>query len=174
MEVTLKPIPGCPGYLAGSDGTIWSEMPGRNGRWQSLHVIQPYRDKRGYMHVTLRCNQTKRRYSVHQLVALTFHGLRPDGYVVRHRNGNASDNRPENLIYGTQAENIADKDTHGTAIRGDRSYLAKITDEQATEILRRMNAGESQAALAREFGIADATVSALKKGRIRRHLSAVA
>lgn len=136
-ESIIKPIPGCPGYLAGADGIIWSAMPGRAGRYKVLHPIRPYRDRQGYCHVTLRPAGGKRRYSVHGLVAAAFFGLRPDGLVVRHRNGNSSDNRAENLVYGTQAENIGDRQAHGTTARGERHYRAKLTDEQATEIIRR-------------------------------------
>lgn len=173
-DLRLNPIPGCSGYFAGSDGSVWSAKPGRRGRFKSLHPIRAWRDRRGYLQVTLRPNgNIKKRYSVHQLVALAFHGPCPDGKVTRHRNGDQIDNRPENLLYGTQAENIADREAHGRTVRGDRSHLAKLTDADAMEILRRVEAGESHTMLALEFGVARATVSALKSGRIRKHLSLV-
>jgi hypothetical protein len=171
--MTLQPIPGCPGYFAGSDGTIWSAMPGRHGRYKSLHPIKPYRDRDGYLQVSLRPHGPRRRYSVQSLVATAFLGLRPDGMVVRHRDGNQLDNRPENLLYGTQPQNIADRQAHGTTSRGDAHYRAKITDDQAREILRRIQAGETLTGLAREFGVTVGAVWALKTGRTRRHLSAV-
>lgn len=171
-DVTLKPIPACPGYFAGSDGSIWSAMPGRNGRYTAIHPLRLHRDKQGYLRVTIR-SVKKRSYFVHQLVAVAFHGLCPDGLVVRHGIGGQTDNRPENLRYGTQAANIADKRRDGTHICGDRSYLAKVTDDQAREIYRRANAGESRRLLAQEFGVSKAMVNALMVGRIRRHLSLV-
>lgn len=168
----IRPIPGCPGYFAGADGTIWSAMPGRWGKYESLHVLKPYRNRSGYLGVSLRSNGRRHSYLVHRLVATAFHGLRPDGMGVRHRNGNQLDNRAENLHYGTQAENIADRDSHGTTARGERQHLAKLTNEKVLAILSRLRAGESGKSLAREFGISTGTVSQLKTGRTWRHLSA--
>lgn len=173
-DATLKPIPGCPGYFAGSDGTVWSAMPGCGGRYKSLYLIRPYRDQDGYLRVTLRCNERRKGYFVHQLVALAFNGLRPDDQVTRHRNGNQLDNRPENLLYGTHADNVADRAAHGKTVRGARSHLSKLTEVQALEILARLGAGESQASLARSYGLAVSTIWGLKTGRTWRHLTAVA
>lgn len=53
-----------------------------------------------------------RRVSQHRLVAAKKYGCLPKGMVVRHINGNKQDNRPENLILGTNEENQMD---HGTA-----------------------------------------------------------
>ncbi len=172
-DLKLNPIPGCSGYFAGSDGTIWSAKPGRHGRFKSLHPMRPYRDDEGYLNVTLRPDSRRRRYFVHQLVATAFHGLCPEGLVTRHRDGDQNNNRPENLLHGTQAQNIADREAHGRTVRGDQSHLAKVTDAQALEILRRFNAGESGPSLAQAFGVTKSMVYALKHGRIRRHLAIV-
>lgn len=44
---------------------------------------------------------------VHQLVCEAFHGPKPfDGAVVIHLDENALNNRPENLKWGTQKENL--------------------------------------------------------------------
>lgn len=47
----------------------------------------------------------------HRLVALKKFGSCPATFVVRHRNGIKGDNRPENLVLGTSAENNADHNT---------------------------------------------------------------
>jgi len=172
-DATINPIPGCHGYFAGSDGTIWSSMPGRGGRYKALHALRLHRDKDGYLNVTLSVGpRGRRRYRVQRLVAVAFLGLCPDGMVTRHRNGNQLDNSAENLIYGTQPENIADRGTHGTTARGSRQHLAKLTDEHVQQIRNRIQAGESQTALAMEFGVSECSVSDIKKGRTWRHLAA--
>lgn len=173
-DVTLKPIPGCPGYFAGSDGSIWSSMPGRNDRYKTLHVIRPYADKGGYLNVSLRANGRRKRYRVQRLIAIAFHGLCPDGMVARHRDGNKRNNRPGNLVYGTQKQNIDDKHEHGTLATGERNGNAKLTDDQCREIIRRARAGEPRSALAEEFGVCLDVVSGLKTGRRRPRLSVVA
>jgi hypothetical protein len=45
-------------------------------------------------------------YGVHQVVALAFHGQPPEGRVVDHINTIKTDNRPENLEYVTNSENV--------------------------------------------------------------------
>jgi len=49
---------------------------------------------------------------------------------------------------------------HNT-MRGERHKLAKLTDAQAAELIRRALAGETRASLAREFGVSGARASAL-------------
>lgn len=46
-------------------------------------------------------------YKIHQLVCEAFHGPAPfEGAVVMHVDENAANNRPENLKWGTQKENL--------------------------------------------------------------------
>ncbi|BCK58409.1 hypothetical protein NWFMUON74_61810 [Nocardia wallacei] len=56
------------------------------------------------------------------MVADAFHGVRPPGKVVRHLNGNSHDDRPENLAYGTDAENSADSLKHGTHYNARKTH----------------------------------------------------
>jgi HNH endonuclease/CENP-B-like protein len=112
-------------------------------------------------------------HPVHALVAVAFLGPRPKGLVVCHRDGDKTNNRPANLMYATQAENVRQGMESGRMVRGDRSHLAKLTDRQAMEIVHRIEAGEAQAALAREFGVTENTIWSIKTGRTRRHLNVV-
>lgn len=52
--------------------------------------------------------------TVHQLVLEAFVGPIPPGMEVRHLNGDPTDNRLENLAYGTHSENMRDRLAHGT------------------------------------------------------------
>lgn len=48
-----------------------------------------------------------KNYKVHRLICEAFHGEAPSGaHVVIHINEDALDNRPENLRWGTQKENL--------------------------------------------------------------------
>lgn len=47
-----------------------------------------------------------RTYKAHRLVCEAFNGQPPEGAVCMHLNEDASDNRPENLAWGTQKENL--------------------------------------------------------------------
>lgn len=67
----------------------------------------------GYRLLTLCAGGKRTNRPVHQLVVLAFIGPRPEGMEVRHLNGIRSDNRLENLMYGTKKENMADRALHG-------------------------------------------------------------
>lgn len=70
---------------------------------------------KGYPHVVLYDDAGKRlnRY-VHVLVCAAFHGPKPaEDYQVRHLNGDQTDNRAENLAWGTQSDNMIDRVIHG-------------------------------------------------------------
>ena len=69
---------------------------------------------KNYSYVFLYNNGERLQMSVHSLVALAFIGPRPEGLVVRHIDGDASNNAATNLVYGTPTENEHDKRSHGT------------------------------------------------------------
>lgn len=112
----------------------WLNVPGWEGIYQvsSLgrvrntkgHVLSTYAKKSATPHLSVQLNRDgrQRRYDVHVLVCTAFHGPRPEGMGVRHRNGNAQDNRPENLCWGTQSENIRDSVAHGTHNNASKTH----------------------------------------------------
>lgn len=51
----------------------------------------------------------------HDLICIGFHGPRPTGYVVLHKDNNRWNTRPSNLKWGTQSENI--KQTYEDGLR---------------------------------------------------------
>lgn len=144
----MKPCPSFPGLFVTEDGRVFQELNISDAE----HGYKTIKTGRG----------TVRR---HTLVADAFLGKQEKGMVVRHLNGVPGDDRPENLAYGSQADNELDSLGHGTHTRGERNSLAKITDAQAVEIYRRRAAGEMGKALAREFGISEQRVADIARGR---------
>lgn len=167
------PIPGVDGYLVDEAGTVWSAKPGRHRRYRSPHAIKPWRDEGGYLHVTLRPDGEKRGYAVHVLVSLAFLGERPDGATIAHMDGNTENNRPANLAYVSQRDNIAQKWSHGTMVCGERSHLARIDDATAARIWHRIKIGASNAEVAQEFGVSRAYATAMRQGRVRKHITGI-
>lgn len=74
-------------------------------------------NKGDYLRVQLWKDGRGKTQWVHRLVLEAFIGPRPDGMVTRHLDGHSRDNGRENLMWGTQKQNIADKKTHGTDYR---------------------------------------------------------
>jgi hypothetical protein len=92
----------------------------------------------GYWQVGLSKEGVQKQFRVHVLVAAAFLGPRPDGLVICHGPGGKQDNRPCNLSYKTQAENMADKYRDGTEQRGERNGKAKLTEAQV-RLARRLH-----------------------------------
>lgn len=65
-------------------------------------------DKDGYPRVTLCKDGVKRRILVHRLVMWAFVGPQPKGIQVRHLDHSKTNNKLNNLCYGTAKENAAD------------------------------------------------------------------
>lgn len=113
---TWKAIPGWPDYEVSDAGQVRStdrvivasngvhrRMPGRIFRPSLV---------RGYpsVHLPGPCTRT-----VHSLVLAAFVGPKPKGAEeIRHLNGDPTDNRLENLRWGTSSENAFDSVRHGT------------------------------------------------------------
>jgi len=101
---------------------------------------------------------------VHQLIMLTFKGPPPTGMEVRHLNGDPTDNRIDNLTYGTRTENILDVYRQGKAWR-------KLTVQQVLEIKEALKRGEPGTAIAKKYGVSQTTISRIRLGRSYSWLS---
>ncbi|AWY05488.1 HNH endonuclease [Gordonia phage Morrissey] len=69
--------------------------------------------KTGHLKVPIRMGGRYFHAWVHRLVLEAFVGPCPSGMETRHLNGNPKDNRLENLVWGTSAENSQDTKNHG-------------------------------------------------------------
>jgi DNA-binding CsgD family transcriptional regulator len=146
--------------------TSGGEVIGAKGR-----PLKPNPRTHGYLAVTYRGHDGQRHTdSVHVLMCEAFHGPRPEGKVVRHRNGNNQDNRPENLCWGTMRENYEDRDAHGTTARGSRQGLAKLSEDDIPEIRTLLRQGRTQREVGEMFGVDGGTVAAIVRGRTWSHV----
>ncbi len=110
----------------------WRPVVGHEGRYEVSdhgnvrHVARPM--QRGCVQFTVRprllpkrlggrannyhrvhLNNPERFAYVHTLVLEAFRGIRPIDHLGCHRNDDGFDNRLENLYWGTQEDNLADK-----------------------------------------------------------------
>ena len=167
-NLVLKPIPVSPNddYMAGSDGQIYSRTKYKGfGRKELVdwYPLKGHMTPKGYRTISMSHENVKVTKSVHRLICMAFHGMPPiDWMEVRHLNGDATDNRPENLCWGTAEENWQDKRAHGRAMVGERHPAAKFTDVEREHIRWAIAKGLcSQRHAARVLGVAQASIQAI-------------
>lgn len=160
----ISSIPNYPGYYADDQGRVYSN---RSGAMRELSQ----RIHKGYYRVNLSVGERPRKkYSeqVHKLVLITFVGEKEEGMMCRHLNGNALDNRLENLTWGTPKENVQDSIKHGTAAclrHGEKSVASKLSLDSVREIRWLYLCGLLQRELAEKFGITQRHVSDIVNGK---------
>lgn len=157
-----KSIPTWEGsYEAHTDGRVRSldfktAQQTRKGR----ELIQHMKAWR-YLAVTLSRGERRKQYFVHDLVAATFLGEKPEGAVVRHLDGDRYNNRADNLAYGTHADNMRDRNAHGRTARGGKHGMAKLTDGQVKYIKQSTLTNKD---LAFELGVSSNAIWAVRAG----------
>lgn len=105
-----KNIKGHDGYQVSDKGRVRSFHNNRHGLSDKSHILKTDVNSKGYERV---CLGSKYRFFVHKLVALAFIP-NPNNYpVVRHRDDNRQNNVADNLLWGTQSDNIQDCIAHG-------------------------------------------------------------
>lgn len=173
------PIPGAIGYVACTDGTIWSCRKfcgggyGRQCRQEITRVprrkLKPDRrvsDKRARCTIKMSNGQFRRAY-VARLVLEAFVGPCPVGMECRHLDGNCLNDSISNLAWGTQLQNKADMEYHGTRLRGHQVATARLT-ESDVKYIRRIGYPLKKHAIA--FGVTEAAISAVLRRKTWRHI----
>ena len=156
----LRAVPDGQRLFAEANGALW-------------HVWQPVTapDEQGRPRFGLSAHQHGPRRTtnvrVQNLVADAHLGPRPPGMVLRHLDGDPTNNEPANLAYGTIAANMADRARHGRTPRGETHAAAKLSDAAVAMIRERYAKGERAPALAGEFNTTVGYVYHLVSGRWR-------
>lgn len=109
MGETWRDVPSVPGILVSSEGRVMygphrEQMPKGGERSYGGTPTFGVWNKQDGRFIIVKEGTT---YKVHRLIAEAFHGPPPfDGAVAMHVDENAANNRPENLRWGTQKENL--------------------------------------------------------------------
>lgn len=126
--------------------------------------MRPHVMKNGYWGVFLGGKKRKKGLYIHRLVALAFIP-NPDGKPhVNHKDGDKQNNALSNLEWCTHRENM--RHAYRTGLLpappltqpGEGCRLAKLTEEKVREIRRRVAAGETQTAVARDYAVTKGAV----------------
>lgn len=164
----MAPIPGITGYMAGSDGHIWSFT---NWRGRGISKLAESISRDGYPVVCTRVSGRGLRRQVHRLICTAFHGAKKNRqHQVRHLNGIKTDNRPCNLAWGTAKENAEDRDRHETTARGESNGFSKLTSADVLAARRFHEKGMPMSIMASFLGVSTDGLSLAVHKKSWRHV----
>jgi hypothetical protein len=111
-------------------------------------ILNPTKaDKYGHLSVHLGVDNKKYICAVHRLVLMAFVGKCPDGMECCHNNGDASDNKIENLRWDTHKNNNHDRKIHGNYKTGkDHPMYGRKMPEELKERLMKFHLGRKASA----------------------------
>lgn len=172
-DLEIKESTEYPGYGASKDGRVWSRRKmgctKRIGsQWKEMK--QSVDKTGGYLRVEFQTENGRKLRPVHAFVLATFGATRPFGYDCRHINGVRTDNRFENLAWGTRSENMQDAIAHGTFSCGTRQPASKLTDDDVVDILKCPNYYGSGSMLSRKYGVTTSVISEVRSRKAWKHV----
>lgn len=168
-------IPGLPPFEVSQYGVVRrrinSNRPNeRQYRYISQHLYS------GYLGAYL----NKKKYLVHRLVYLAFHGPLIEGLQVCHLSGDRRNNYFRNLDQVTPKENNAHKIEHGTIARGMTSGRSVYDDDTIRQVIKELsNAPVSEtgrlgrgvcADISEKHGVSRHVIYQLFAGKTWKHL----
>jgi len=171
--VEFRLIPSHPRYCIGTDCSVWRRK-GKSFRskdWSTWEVRKPY-PHGDYLWLTV---DGKLQF-VHRLMLFTF---KPDGYfegaITRHLNGNGCDNRLENIVWGTDAENGRDQVRLGESHFGEKNSKAILCEGEVLLIAKLVRRHPGQSGITNFlkdwFGVSQGTISHISTGRTWGYLN---
>ena len=137
-----RDIPGWEGYYQVSDHGRVRGMDrvvyGVDGRKinRKGKILKPYARDGRHLKARLSKSGEQKKFYVHRLLVESFHGEIPQGSIIRHLNGDPTDNRSENLAIGSQSENYFDSVQHGTRRNSRKSKCIRGHDYSAHSLTR--------------------------------------
>ena len=127
-----KPVVGYEGFYEVSNQgrvrTVARKTVRSNGRPTTINskIRKLSVNHKGYLKLGLIKDNVNVTRTVHTLVLEAFGGPKPNPhYVTRHLNGNPTDNRPENLAWGTPRENMLDRIKHGNDPNASKTHCIR-------------------------------------------------
>lgn len=156
-------------YMVSNRGRVWARRRVEyDKRLRGGYIVTPLIQQRR-ARVALHGDGRVRKWSVCHLVLMSFVGLPPGEiglhdhqYSCNHKNGDPTDNRPENLEWLLNPEHRAHTVDNQLHARRESHPKARLTWGEVRQIRARPHA--SGPALAKEYGVSRSAIYAIRKG----------
>lgn len=160
--LTNAVIPGFPRYVIYSNSDVFNT---KTGAW-----LKKTLDSKYYVLTLFDDKNRKKRVHLHIAMLLSFKGERPfPGAQGRHLNDIGTDNRLENLCWGTHKQNMEDRDANGITKKGESHHNSCITEDIAKQILS-LRGKIRLYEIAKKFNVSKHVVYGIHSGRTWNHL----
>jgi hypothetical protein len=177
-----KIIPDYPAYRVSNFGRVQSSLTkisfGKRGIGEKWRDLKPQVGRKGYHFVNLYESNTHKSHtcSVQRLITKAFIPNPENKPVVRHLDGNKTNNHVSNLAWGTYKENEHDKKRHGT---WDSKYTtrAKLSTKDVNNIrlldriFKLMKGKMFETTIAQMFGVNKSSIYCIVDKNSWSHIS---
>lgn len=137
--------------------------------FESSHTekrLSQTKDKNGYLYVSIKIGLRRPKFACHRIIAKAFVSGYKDGLHTNHINGDKTDNRPENLEWVTNEENVSHAWKTGLCnLVGEKHPSHKLTQKQVVEIRKALRLGVPAHSLSVIAGVNPSTVYLIAKNK---------
>ncbi len=173
-ELIIKPCPSFPDYFADNLGNIYSMKPPRYCGYKPIkpRIMKKQYDKyHNKYRISVRIGKKVFGTNISTLVLDAFLCPRPIGLVALHGKLGSLVDTPENLTWGTQYQNIKDKERDGTKIFGEKHHKVKLKLIDIP-IIRNLflRENKTQVEIAKKYNVHPSTISQIINNRNWKHV----
>jgi hypothetical protein len=144
----------------------------RFGKQQEFFVNFPEKklaqtkDRNGYLYVSIKIGNRRPKFSCHRIIGKAFVDGYKDGLHINHINGVKTDNRPDNLEWLTNQENVSHAWKTGLVnLRGENQPTHKLSQKQVIEIRKALRIGVSPHSLSIITNLNPSTIYLIAKNK---------
>lgn len=113
----------------------------------------------------------RKQWMAHRLAYFLFYNVHPEEKKCCHTCDNTKCVNPHHLFLGTDADNIADRQSKGRQAQGESNGMAKLTEVQVKEIKQKFREGKMPTEISRGYGIGESTARQIYVGNTWRHIT---
>jgi len=165
----MKEIPGYPNYYACEKGFIFTSNYKNTGKFKKMKLEKMIT---GYLRINLWRNKKLKRFTVHEIIMLTFEGERPKGFIIHHKDDNRKNNKFDNLEYTTQSKNIQYAFDRGRKAKGENHHQTTLKRVEVLFIKKfyKNNPNVKFPILAKKYKVCRTTISNIVNGKTWGHV----